>query len=155
MKGEPSNDARDDRRKTKTLDRVAMRRGCFAGAISKTRSEAGLKPGQAGAQHAAPLQKTQQPPESWGLTRQRVNVIKHELESPRAEDAGFRLKVEGADGFSVLLAVNPCLVSGAVDASGDVAPPAPVRNGVRPNWCAGKNSREQVGPELEIWTEDL
>jgi hypothetical protein len=35
------------------------------------------------------------------------SVIKHELESPRAEDAGFRWKVEEADGFSVLLVTNP------------------------------------------------
>jgi hypothetical protein len=41
------------------------------------------------------------------LTAMCGSVIKHGLESPRAEDAGFRWKVEEADGFSVLLATNP------------------------------------------------
>ena len=57
-----------------------------------------------------------------------VNVIKLALECSRAEYAGFRRKVEEADGFSVLLAANPCLVPGAVETSGDVlAPPAQVK----------------------------
>jgi hypothetical protein len=37
------------------------------------------------------------------LTKHKRNVIKLGLESPCAEDAGFRLIVEEADGFSVLL----------------------------------------------------
>ncbi len=87
------------------------------------------------------------------LTGHKRNVIRLELESPYVELAGYRLTVEEADGFSVLISVNPCICIGSGKKLRRFVLPrreekASGRIGVPENW------ETRVYPELEFWTED-